>query len=115
MLYKALNGVEVAMNEKNLKTARICQQIPLQAIEARKGAGAINVLMVRTEVDLKAAKRRLFARNEMVTVTDPEGVDMSYPDIAAEMIVKSSRVIDQITELAEKWQELALQPFEVDM
>ena len=31
------------------------------------------------------------------------------------MIVESSRVIDRVTELAEKWQELALEPFEVDM
>ena len=31
------------------------------------------------------------------------------------MIVESTRVIDQVTELAEKWQELALEPFEVDM
>ena len=31
------------------------------------------------------------------------------------MIVESSRVIDLVTELAEKWQELALEPFEVDM
>ena len=71
--------------------------------------------MVRTEVDLKTAKRWLVARNEMVTVSDPDGVDMSDPDIAAEMIAESSMVIDQVTELAEKWQELALEPFEVDM
>ena len=40
---------------------------------------------------------------------------MSDPDIATEKIVESTRVIDQVTELAEKWQELALKPFEVDM
>ena len=51
----------------------------------------------------------------MVTVSDPDGVDMSDHDIAAEMIAESSRVIDQMTELAEKWQELALKPFEVYM
>ena len=51
----------------------------------------------------------------MVTVGDPEWVDMQDPDIATEMIVESTRVIDQVTEFAEKWQELALEPFEVDM
>ena len=51
----------------------------------------------------------------MITVSDPEGVDMSDHDIATEMIVEPTRVIDQVTELAEKWQELALKPFEVDM
>ena len=30
------------------------------------------------------------------------------------MIVESSRVINRVTELAEKWQALALEPFEVD-
>ena len=35
--------------------------------------------------------------------------------MATEMIVESTMVIDQVTELAEKWQELALKPFEVDM
>ena len=54
------------------------------------------------------------ARNEMVTVSDPEEY-MSDHDIAAEMIAESSRVIDQVTELAENWQELALKPFEVEM
>ena len=69
--------------------------------------------MVRTEVDLKTAKMWLIARNEMVTVGDPQRVDMRDPDIASEMIVESAMVIDQVTELAEKWQELALKPFEV--
>ena len=71
--------------------------------------------MVRTEVDLKTAKRWLIAMNLMVTVGDPESLDMRDPDIASEMIVESSRVIDRVTELAEKWKELALEPFEVDM
>ena len=115
MLYRALKDVEEAMNDEELKTARMCQQIPLQAMEARKGAGAVKDLMVRTEVDLKTVEMWLVARNEMVTVSDPDGVDMSDHDIAAEMIAESSRVIDQVTELAEKWQELALKPFEVDM
>ena len=51
----------------------------------------------------------------MVTVGDPKSVDMRDHDIATEMIVESARVIDQLTELAEKWQDLALEPFEVDM
>ena len=51
-------------------------------------------------------------RNKMITVDDPE--DIHDPDLAAEMIVESNKVIDQVTELAEKWQELALKPFEVD-
>ena len=115
MLYKALKDVVEAMNDEDLKTARICQQIQLQAMEARKSAVAVKDLMVRTDIDLKAAKRWLIARNEMVTIGDPEVVDMQDHDIAADMIVESSRVIDQVTELADKWQELALKPFEVDM
>ena len=63
---------------------------------------------------MKTAKRWLIARNLMVTVGDPQSVDMRDPDIASEMIVESARVIDQVTESAEKWQELALKPFEVD-
>ena len=39
---------------------------------------------------------------------------MHDPDLAVEMIVESTMVIDQVTELAEKLQELALKPFEVD-
>ena len=85
------------MNEDELKTTRMCQQIPLQAMEARKSAGAVKDFMVRTEVDLNTAKRWLVARNEMVTVCDPEVVDMQDPDISTEMIVESTRVIDQVT------------------
>ena len=50
----------------------------------------------------------------MITVDYPEGLDMHDPDLAVEMIVESTMVIDQVTELAERWQELALKPFEVD-
>ena len=39
---------------------------------------------------------------------------MHDPDLAVEMIVESNKVIDQVTELAKKWQELALKHFEVD-
>ena len=63
MLYRALKDVEEAMNDEELKTARMCQQIPLQVMEARKGAGAVKDLMMRTEVDLKTAKRWIIAQN----------------------------------------------------
>ena len=39
---------------------------------------------------------------------------MHDPDLAVEMIVESTSLIDRVTELAEKWQELALKPFDVD-
>ena len=112
LLYRALKDMEEAMNDEELKTLRKCQQIPLQA---RKSAGAVKDLIVRTEVDLKTAKRWLIARNEMITVGDPEVVDMQDPDMATEMIVESTMVINQVTELAEKLQELALEPFDADM
>ena len=32
MLYMAVNDVEEAMNDEELKTLRMCQQIPLQAM-----------------------------------------------------------------------------------
>ena len=44
----------------------------------------------------------MFTRNKMITVDDPEGVDMHYPDLAVEMIVESTRVIDQVTYVSEK-------------
>ena len=106
--------MEEALNDQDLSTPRVFQQIPVRAIEARQCASEVKDLMVRTEVDLRTAKRWLFARNKMITVDDPEGVDMHDQDLAVEMIVESTRVIDQVTELAEKWQELALKPFEVD-
>ena len=53
-------------------------------------------------------------RNKMITVDDPQGVDMHDPDLAVEMLVESTKVIDQVTELAEKWKELATKPCEVD-
>ena len=56
LLYRALKGVEEAMNDKELKTSRMCQQIPLKAMESRKSTGAVKDLMVRTEVDLNTAR-----------------------------------------------------------
>ena len=115
MIYRALKDVEEAINDEDLKTARMCQQIPLKAMEERQSMGAVKDLMVRTEVDLKTAKRWLMAWNLMATVEDPYCLLMRDHDIATEMIVESSRVIDRVTELADKWQELALEPFEVYM
>ena len=113
-LYRALKNVEEALNDQDLSTTRVFQQIPVRAMEARQRASEVKDLMVWTEVDLRTAKRWLFARNKMITVDDPEGVDMHDQDLAVEMIVESTRVFDQVTELAEKWQELALKPVEVD-
>ena len=45
---------------------------------------------------MKTAKRWLIARNEMVAVCDPDVVDMQDHDIATEMIVESTRVIEQV-------------------
>ena len=39
---------------------------------------------------------------------------MRDTEIASEMIVESSKVINSVTELAERWQALALESFEVD-
>ena len=39
---------------------------------------------------------------------------MDDTDLAVEMIVESNKVIDQVTEFAEKWREWALKPFELD-
>ena len=117
LLYRALKDlkdVEEALNDLNLSTPRVFQQLPVRVMEARMKEGDVNDLMLRTELDLKTAKRWLMTRNKMITVDDPEGVDMHDPDLAVEMIVESTKVIDQVTELAEKWQELALKPFKVD-
>ena len=67
LLYRALKDVEEATNDEELKTSRMCQQIPLKAMEERKSMGAVKDLMVRTEVDLKTAKRWIIARNLMAT------------------------------------------------
>ena len=93
MLYRALKDVEAAMNCEELKTLQLCQQMPLHAMEARRGTEDVKDLMVQTELDLKAAKAWLFARNEMAT-TDPESVDLEDPEVATEMIVESTRAVD---------------------
>ena len=114
LLYGALKDVEEAMNDEELQMVRMCRQIPRKAMEKRLSKGAVKELMVRTEVDLKTAKRWLVARNLMATGEDPDCLDIKDPDVATEMIVESSRGINRVTELAEKWQALALEPFEVD-
>ena len=62
---------------------------------------------MQTDLDLNAAKAWLIARNEMATA-DQEGVDLEDPEVATEMIVESTKVVDKVTALAEKCQELAL-------
>ena len=49
LLYRALKDVEEAMNDEELKTSRMCQQIPLKAMEEMKGEWSVKDLMVRTE------------------------------------------------------------------
>ena len=115
MLYKALKDVETAMNDEELKMLRLCHQLPLEAVGVIKGTHEVNDLMVQMEVELKTAKAWLFARNDMATSLDQERVDLSDTDVATEMIVESTRVVDEVTALAERWQELALKPHEVDM
>ena len=48
LLYRALKDVEEAMNYEELKTARMCQQIPLKAMEERPSMASVKDLMVRT-------------------------------------------------------------------
>ena len=94
---------------------RLCHQLPMKAVEVTKGTNDVKDLMVQTEVELKTAKAWLFARNAMATSLDQERVDLTDPDVATEMIVKSTSVVDEVTALAERWQELALKPHDVDM
>ena len=96
-MYRALKDVETAMNDEELKMLRVCHQLPLKAVE-------------KTEVELKTAKAWLFARNAMATSLDQERVDLTDPDVAIEMIVESTTAVDEVTALAEMWQELALTP-----
>ena len=70
MLYWALKDIEAAMDGEELKTLRLCQEIPLQAMKARRWSEEVKDLMVQTEVDLKAVKAWLFSRNAMATALD---------------------------------------------
>ena len=80
--------MEEALNDLNLSTPRVFQQLPIRAMEARKMEGDVKDLILRSELDLATAKRWLMTRNKMITVDDPEGVDMHDPDLAVEMIVE---------------------------
>ena len=92
--------VDEALNDQDLSTPRVFQQIQVHAMEARQRENEIKDLMVRTEVDLRTAKGWFFTRNKMITVCDPDGVDVHDPDLAVEMILESTRVIYQVAELA---------------
>ena len=113
LLFRSLKDVEVGMNyeERMMDSWR---QIPRRSMEERLSAGVVKELLVRTEVDLKMAKRWLVARNLMATGEDPDRLDIQDPDVATEMIVESSKVINKVTDLADRWKALALEPFEVD-
>ena len=75
------------------------RQIPRRSMEERLSAGVVKELLVRTEVDLK---RWLVAMNLMATGEDPDRLDIQDPDVATEMIVESSKVINKVTDLAER-------------
>ena len=45
-LYRALKDVEEALNDQDLSTPRVFQQIPVRPMEARQRASEINDLMV---------------------------------------------------------------------
>ena len=87
LLYRALKYVEETMDDEELTMAHMCQQIPLKYMEERLSKGVVKELLVRTEVDLKVAKRWLVARNLMATGEDPDCLDIQDPDVATEMIV----------------------------
>ena len=86
LLYRSLKDVEAAMDYEELQTESMCQQIPRKAMEVRLSTGAAKELLVRTEVDLKTAKRWLVAKNLMATGEDPDCLDIQDPDVATEMI-----------------------------
>ena len=88
LLYRALKDVEEALNDMNMSTLRVFQQLPVRAMEAMMKESDVKDLMLRTELDLKTAKRWLMTRNKMITVNDPQGVDMHDPDLAVEMSVE---------------------------
>ena len=81
MLFRSLKDVEVGMDyeERMMDSWR---QIPRRSMEERLSAGVVKELLVRTEVDLKMAKRWLVARNLMATGEDPDRLDIQDPDVA---------------------------------
>ena len=111
-LYKALVDAEEAMNREELKTLQLCQQMPKHAMAAIKSMEYVKALMLQSEAELAWAKVWLFARNEMA-VSDPEG--LLNEEVAAEMLVEWTRAVDEVTALAEKWKELALRHWDVNL
>ena len=114
LLFKLLKDVETGMDYAE-RTMDTWQQIPQMSMEERLSAGVVKELLVRTEVDLRTAKRWVVARNLMATGEDPYRLDIQDPDVATEMIVESSKVINKVPDLAERWKALALEPLEVDV
>ena len=101
LLFMSLKNVEVGMDYAE-RTMDTWQQIPQRSMEEQLSAGVVKELLVRTEVDLRTAKRWLVARNLMATGEDPDCLDIQDPDVATEMIVESSKVINKVTDLAER-------------
>ena len=48
-------------------------------------------------------------------MSDPEGMYLQNRDVMTGMIVESTRVVDEVTALAEKWRELALRPLDMNL
>ena len=92
-LYKALVDVEEVMNREELKTLQRCQQMHKHAKEARKGTEEVKALIVQSEAELTGAKAWLFARNEM-EVSNPAGMYLQNQEVATEMIVEPTSVVD---------------------
>ena len=47
-LYRALNDVEEALNDQDLSTPRVFQQVPVRAMEAMQSTSEVKDLVVRT-------------------------------------------------------------------
>ena len=80
LLLKSLKDVEVAMDYAE-QTTDTWQQIPRRSMEKRLNTGAVKELLVRTEVDLRTAKRWLVTKNLMATVEEPDRLDIQDPDV----------------------------------
>ena len=113
-LYKALLDVEEVLNREELKTLQLCRQMPAHAVEFRNRTEDVKWLPVQSEAELCVANAWLFARNEMA-VSHQECRDLQNRDVVTRMIVESTRVVDEVTALAEKWRELALRPLDMNL
>ena len=66
LMFRSLKDVETGMNyEERMLDGWLL--IPRRSMEERLSAGVVKELLVRTEADLKMAKRWLVARNLMAT------------------------------------------------